>query len=93
MQEFSIYLCTRNAQEEQSPRPVGWNPGTPQELPVHFQIDAVEPQALKDSLLLLILSGIFCREGPPHFLAQESALTLARRLPRVHADFGPPLRP
>jgi len=33
MQKFSIYLCIRNAQEEQSPRPVGWNPPGLAELP------------------------------------------------------------
>ena len=33
MREFSIYLCIRNAQEEQSPRPVGWNPSGLVELP------------------------------------------------------------
>ena len=67
MQEFSIYLCIRNAQEEQSPRPLGWNPRTPQELPVHFQIDAAPRLTARDIGSFVILSGAFCREGPLYF--------------------------
>jgi four helix bundle protein len=37
MQKFSIYLCIRNAQEEQSPRPVDWNRETLQELPDSYR--------------------------------------------------------